>query len=616
VFCLKRPSPSRSLVLVASAIALLAIGVAPSSIATAQSSSSQTGSSSSSSPDSQAATPIARIAQPDAGGSSITLETSEPLFYIAVALNTCGYDAGLAQSSPVRTKIRGEINDEMASSAPARDARDALCLYIREHALNDPGRSLAQYVSLALYLGPPPLLTPSVDESELPPDSTQVVGILPLVRTFAEAVHLDALWFEHRPEYEGFIDRIHNPMTKMVLDTNIYLRLPVSAYDGRRFLVLLEPMLSPTETNARYNGVDSVVVVSPAADPPDAVPMNLIRHTYLHFTVEPLVYSHASTMERLMPLLKAVQDAPLEFTYKSDVTALLAECLIKAIEAQTMDVEIARPKKPEAVKDRSDYDRYDAQMAVYDRQAEAARRKTVDLDMRQGWVLVDYFYNQLGVMTKDGVSLKDAIGPMVYGMDVDREAHHDKQIAFLPEGSGGDSAFRDTVRHVPPPLTGLNLAEMKLMKGDLNGAGEIADAALKSDPANAEANYVLGRIDLMQGHPGDALDHLTQTVHLSHDPRTIAWAHIYLGRMYDIARDPNDPDAILPQRTKAIAEYRAALANRDSQPDTKAAAEKGIAQAFTLPKRTAASSDEQDDSAPLDPTGKAAKESYRPPPPQ
>ncbi len=53
-------------------------------------------------------------------------------------------------------------------------------------------------------------------------------------------------------------------------------------------------------------------------------------------------------------------------------------------------------------------------MTVYDRQAEAVRRKAVDLDMRQGWVLVEYFYDQLGMMAKDGVSLKDNIGPMVY----------------------------------------------------------------------------------------------------------------------------------------------------------------------------------------------------------
>jgi tetratricopeptide (TPR) repeat protein len=207
---------------------------------------------------------------------------------------------------------------------------------------------------------------------------------------------------------------------------------------------------------------------------------------------------------------------------------------------------------------------------------------------------------------------------MVFGMDVDRERHRAQQIAFLPEESGGDIAVREAVTHTPSPMTGLQLAEMKLMKGDISGAGELADTALKADPNNAEAHYLLGRIELMSGHPDEALDHLTKTVNLSHDPRTIAWAHIYLGRMYDIARDPDNPETILPQRDKAIAEYKAALANRDSRPDTKEAAEKGIKQPFALPRRTAASSGEQGgaDSAPLDPTGKAEKESYRPTSPQ
>ncbi|HEV2645127.1 MAG TPA: tetratricopeptide repeat protein [Acidobacteriaceae bacterium] len=560
---------------------------------------------------------MARIAQPQMGGSAITLETSQPLFYLAASLNACGYDAGLADSSPVRRKIREEMDEELAGSAPARDARDALCGFIRSHALNDVSRSLARYVSLALYLGPPPMLTPTVDETELPPDSTQVVEVLLLVRTFAETVHLEALWREHRAEYDGFIDRIHDPITRMMLDTNVYLHLPLGAFEGRRFLVLLEPMLSPAETNARYNGVDSVIVVSPAAQPADAVPMDLIRHTYLHFTVEPLVYSRSRAMDRLLPLLKPVQGAPLENIYKSDITALVTECLIKAIETQTMDVGIPKPKKPEGLKERADYDRYNALVSAYERQAEAVRRKAVELEMRQGWVLIGYFYDQLGLMAKDSASLKDNIGELVYGMDVDREVLHAKQTVFLAKGSGGDVAFRDPVRRSAAPLSGLELAEMKLMKGDLDGAADLADEALKGDSGNAEADYVLGRIDLMQGHPDDALDHLTKTVRLSHDPRTIAWAHIYLGRMYDIARDPNDPEVILPQREKAVAEYRAALANRDSEPDTKAAAELGIKQAFTLPKREAASSDGPvagGETEKIDPTGKAEKESYRPTP--
>ena len=337
-----------------------------------------------------------RIAQPEAGGSAITLETSEPLFYIAVALNTCGYDADLAASSPVRRKIREEINAEVAASAAARTSRDALCTYVREHTLADRSLNLAQYISLALYLSPPPELTPTVDETELPPDSTQVVNILPLLRTFAEDIHLNAIWVEHRPEYEDLTARVHDPLTKMILNTNIYLRLPVSSYDGRRFLVLLEPMLAPSATNARIYSNDYIVVASPAGDPLGAVHMDDIRHIYLHYEIEPLVYARAQAMERLQPLLKAVQDAPLDYTYKTEIVPLITECLIKAIETQTMDVGIAKPQRPTAVKQRADLERYDAEMSAYDHQAEAVRRKAVDLAMRQGWVLVDYFYDQIG----------------------------------------------------------------------------------------------------------------------------------------------------------------------------------------------------------------------------
>ena len=606
MFCLNRSFLSRHILIATAAGVFLVNSFLLQTAALGQASSSST-------PDSQAVDtrPGPRIAQPEAAGSAITLETSESLFYIAAGLNACGYDAGLSQANPVRQRVRDEINEELAQSAPARDARDALCTFIREHALNDSSRNLAQYVSLSLYLTPPPALTPSVDIPDLPPDSTQVVEILPLLRTFAESVRLNALWVEHRPEYQGFVDRIHDPLTKMVLDTNIFLHLPVSSYDGRRFMVLLEPMLATTETNARIYASDYVVVVSPSAQSQAAVPMDLIRHTYLHYIVEPMIYSRASSMDRLLPLLKPVQEAPLEFTYKSDIVALLTECLIKAVEAQVMDVGFPRPAKP-VFRDRSDQDRYDSEVAAYDRKAEAARRRVVDLDMRQGWVLAEYFYNQLGAMDKAGSSLKDNIGPMVYGMDVDRERHHDEQIAFLPTGSGGDSNFRDPVRRAPRQLTGLDLGEMKLMKGDLNGASEIAEAALKSNPANAEAHYILGRIDLMDGNPDEALSHLTQTVKLSHDPRTIAWAHIFLGRMYDLARDPDRPDAVRPQRAKAIAEYQIALANRDSQPDTKAAAEKGIKEPFALPKRATPAAEGQDDLKGLDPTGKAEKEAYRP----
>jgi hypothetical protein len=544
--------------------------------------------------------PTPRVAQPEAGGSAITLETSEPLFYIAVALNTCGYDADLANSSPVRSRIREEINTQVAASA--RTSRDALCSYVREHTLADGSLNLAQYISLALYLSPPPELTPTADQTELPPDSTQVVNILPLLRTFAEDIHLNAIWVEHRAEYEDLTARVHGPLTKMILNTNIYLRLPVSSYDGRRFLVLLEPMLAPSTTNARIYSNDYIVVASPAADPLGAVHMDDIRHIYLHYEIEPMVYARAQAMERLQPLLKAVQDAPLEYTYKTEIVPLLTECLIKAIETHTMDVGIPKPPKPgPQVKARADLERYDADMSAYEREAEAVRRKAVDLAMRQGWVLVDYFYSQIGTMEKDGISLKENMGQMVYGMDVDRERHKDQQIAFLPESS------HDVLRRATTQLTGLQLAELKIFKGDLAGASEIANKVL-ADPAgdHAQAHYVLARVNLMQRQPGAAIGDFQEVLDTSKNPRTLAWSHIYLGRLYDIMPQP--------ERQKAIAEYQAALTVRDAQPDTKAAAEQGIKQPFIAPKVEHQTPDESDDT-PLDPSGKAEKDAYRPPPP-
>ena len=546
--------------------------------------------------------PAPRIAQPEAGGSAITLETSEPLFYIAVALNVCGYDADLAASSPVRTKIREEINTQVAASAAARTSRDALCSYVRQHTLTDGSLNLAQYISLALYLSPPPELTPTADETELPPDSTQVVNILPLLRTFAEDIHLNAIWVGHRAEYEELTARVHGPLTKMILNTNIYLRLPVSSYDGRRFLVLLEPMLAPSTTNARIYSSDYIVVASPAGDPLGAVHMDDIRHIYLHYEIEPMVYARAQAMERLQPLLKAVQNAPLEYTYKTEIVPLLTECLIKAIETHTMDVGISKPQKPgPQVKARADLERYDAEMSAYDRDAEAVRRKAVNLALRQGWVLVDYFYDQIGTMEKEGISLKENMGQMVYGMDVDHERHKDQQIAFLPESS------HDVLRRATTQLTGLQLAELKIFKGDLAGASDIANKVL-ADPAgdHAQAHYVLARVNLMERQPGAAIGDFQEVLDTSKNPRTLAWSHIYLGRLYDIMPQP--------ERQKAIAEYQAALTVRDAQPDTKAAAEQGIKQPFVAPKVEHQTPDESDD-APLDPSGKAEKDAYRPPPP-
>jgi hypothetical protein len=108
----------------------------------------------------------------------------------------------------------------------------------------------------------------------------------------------------------------------------------------------------------------------------------------------------------------------------------------------------------------------------------------------------------------------------------------------------------------------------------------------------------------MQRQPGAGIGDCQEVLDSSKDPRTLAWSHIYLGRLYDI----------MPDRPKALAEYQAALVVRDAQPDTKAAAEQGIKTPFVAPKVEHETPDDSDN-APLDPSGKAEKDAYRPPPP-
>ena len=338
---------------VTTVVALAALSLSVKTLA--QSSSSSSSSSQPNSPTKKAqqdvdstSRPAPRRPQVEAGGSAITLETSEPLFDVAVALNACGYDEDLEHSDAVRAKIRADVAAASLATPEANESRNALCEYIHKHELTDGGLNLAQYVSLAMYLSPPPELTPMVAETDLPPDSTQVVNMLPLLRAFSEQVHLNAIWFKYRPEYQALLDLVHDPLTRTVLNTNIYLKEPASSYDGRRFLVLLEPMLAPSQTNARIYANDFIVVTSPAADPPGSVKMEQIRHTYLHYEVEPLVYSRAAAMNRLLPLLRTVQDAPIDFNYKADIVSLIAECMIKAVEAHTMDVGLPAASKAQS----------------------------------------------------------------------------------------------------------------------------------------------------------------------------------------------------------------------------------------------------------------------------
>ena len=573
--------------------ALLSLLLCPLS-ASAQTSSSASSSAPSAQPE------YAQVKAPsliDPAGPTVSLISAEPVFIMAAALNACGYNEGLANSDPVRKRVRDEMNQALAQSEAARKDRDALCLFITQHNMTGTARDVGQYVSLSLYLTPPPRLETTADAAQMPPDADQVLEVVPLVRAFAADVDLHGIWLTVHHVYDEDIDLLHDPLSKMIVATDSYLKMAAAAYGGRRFIVVVEPMLSPGTVNARVYGTDYVVVVSPSGG---KIRMNEVRHTYLHYRIDPLLYARVNAIDRENPILKNLVYSPLSYQYLSDPVPFTIECLIKAIEARTMDTGIAPYRIPKGV-ERSQLAKYEEAQRKTEKQMEEARRAAVQHDMAQGFVLTQYFYNQMLTFEKQPASLGDVIGEMVYSIDIGSIVGLTRRIQFDRQ-SDQDVLQRSAARK----LSGLDLAEAKLSNGDVSGAAAMARQAL-AQPAKtpqevaaaARAHFILARVDLLTGNPDQAVEDFQQTLAGSKQPREVSWSHIYLGRILDVECN----------RDAAVAEYKEAMATRDGQQDTRRAAERGLKAPYTIKGQSCAQ--ESDDEAPP-PAGPAASQPSAP----
>lgn len=500
----------------------------------------------------------------DLSGPATSLETSESLFDVMAALNTCGYNEGLSVSDPVRMKVRADIDQALQASEPARAARDRLCAFIQSHSMSSAKLNLAAYISLALFLSPPPALRPTVAPADLPPGAGPLVDFAPLLRDFSQAVDLHVLWALNHSAYEAEVVQAHVPLARMLVQTELYLKQPPPTYGVRRFIVILEPLIAPGEVNARVYGGDYIVVESPVNGHIDLKP---IKHTYLRFVLEPLIYARSTAIDKLMPILELVQPSPLPYQYKSDVLSLVTECLIRAIEARTMDTGVP-PYKIPAHFDRSQLAAVNNAENAYENKVTNIRHQTVHHDMVQGFILTQYFYDELRSFPTQPTTLQEIVGEMIYGMNVDIEKHRIQDIVFT------STTDQDFVQPAPPQSALLEEGERKLVAGDIAGAAAVAQQALADHTPNpGHAQFLLARADILSGKMEAAEQAFTQAAALSHTPRTIAWSHIYLGRLADLQGD----------RTTALAEYQAAMQSRDGKPDTKQAAEAGLKAPFAPP---------------------------------
>ena len=470
----------------------------------------------------------------------VSLDTSETLFTVLTAMNACGYDAELNVSDPLRMQIRSEVAKASETFDQAREETKLLCEFYHDHQQPDSSRNLAQYVSLALLLGPPPDFVSKVKEAELPPDAALVAGIVPILQKFYDVAGLHGIWTRHQPAYANLTARYHEPLSKVLFDTEIYLKLPSAAYLGRTFTVFLDPMGAPGQTNARNYGTDYYLVISPG--PASELKIAQIRHTYLHYLLDPFALKYPNAMERVKPLLEQVRKAPMDESFKSSASLLVTECMIRAIEARTSG--------PRTTPD-------------------AERRAVVDQAVRQGYVLTPYFYDAFLRFEKSPEGLKTAYSDMVNGIDVSKEQKRAAQVQFAA------NADQELMQFSRPPQGKLLVnAEQRLSVGDAPGARQLAQQALDQKTEDAgRALFILAQVATMNRDIQGARSYFEQALGVAREPKVIAWSHIYLARIFDLQEN----------REAALDHYRAALTASASLPEAKAAAERGMQQPYEPP---------------------------------
>lgn len=473
-------------------------------------------------------------AQAPKPSSNNQLDSNECLFTVMAAINAAGYDDEIDSLSnhPLRKAVRDYLAARNIAVLPE------LQRFVRDHRQSDPGADLSQYVSYALSVDGPPAFAPRYVNNMMPPDAAQLEGFSALLARFYQEANIAQLWKRVQPAFDSVIEQYHEPVSRAVLLANAYTRNATSGYLGRRFQIYIDLLGAPNQVQTRSYVDDYFVVVTASTQ----LRTFDIRHAYLHYLIDPLGMKYARQLHEKSPLGDYALGSPLlADQYKKDFNLLATECAIKAIESRI-------DKKPE--------------MAI-----QAAR---------EGFVLTPAFADALAEnYEQQEVVLRLYFPDLVSHIDFKREEKRFENFQF------DEKPALKTVRvtgEKPVELKGADLtldqAEKIYEKRDLKTAKDLFLRVLTETPVNsmhAKAYYGLARIAILEHDPevGDRL--FRKVLELEPDAYTKSWTLLYLARLAD-----SQPD----NREEAEQFYKAALAVQGAPDSVRAAAEKGLKEAF------------------------------------
>ena len=504
-----------------------------------------------------AQTPPAKTAPPpapirpglrEAPATNITVDGSEAMFTTMCALLAAGFEAQVSSDgwTPFRTQLRDRMEHAQGPAV------DALREFYQKHELNDPGAMLSQYIWFGLVSGPAPNFKPTMKRDELPPEVITLEGFPEILSKFYVEQHIGRIWVQVQPVYNHEIDQIHDTVSQIVFIATNYLRVIPNPGDPRTFQIIVEPLVGRI-TNVRNFQDHYAIILSGSAD----VPVDTVRHAYLHFLLDPLPlqYPHVVAVKR--PLYEVALHAPrLTPDLRDDYPSYFAECMVRAVE---LKLKRMSPGERDAALDTNDSD---------------------------GYILVRPLFKALDSFEGAEPAMKYYFPDMVRTIDANAELKRVSALKFAPAVGAPKSAETQEqvarTRAVPHPSTvpndqdainELTEGERRIAEKNPRAAEASFQRVLAKYPDQPRAWYGIGLVALIDHdavRAKEVFGRLTSGEHAAtKDPMVMAWSHIYLARIYD---DEGKAE-------EAKTEYQAALAVSGGPEQARQAAQKGLAAA-------------------------------------
>jgi hypothetical protein len=487
-----------------------------------------------------------RLRLRDAPATNISVDGSEAMFSTMCALLASGFEANVSAENwtPMRAQLRERMQNGQGPAV------DALREFYKKRELADASAMLSQYIWFALVAGPPPNFVPTLRRDELPPEVITLEGFSEILSAFYKEQKIGQLWRSVQPVYNREIDQLHESVSQIIFVATNYLRELPDPSNPRTFTIIVEPLVGRI-TNVRNSGDHYSIVLSGSSD----VPVDVVRHAYLHFLLDPLPlrYPHVIAVKR--PVFDVATRAPrLAADLKDDLPSYFAECLVRAVELKLK------------------------------RMSPGEREAAMDTDDADGYVLVRPVFRALANFEGSEPSMKIYFPEMVRAIDANAEVKRAAAVKFAPSETvvkTADATSQEVVRqrkpqpttipNDPEAIAALTEGERRIAEKNPRAAEASFQRVLTKYPDQPRAWYGLGLVALLD-HDGarakEVFGRLTSGEHAAtQDPLVLTWSHIYLARIYD------DEGA----KEQAKTEYRAALDVTGGPEQARQAAQKGLA---------------------------------------